>query len=109
MSFRDSSLRGGPGSRKTGYRIDAPAPPSQREHGPEGIVAPPEVVVERCGSMQGDQAEEQESDRLVRLQEHFRELTVPADHRRQVAEEEQVQPVAVRVGVEEPEDRLAQQ
>ena len=58
--------------------------------------------------MKRDQAEEKEADRLVHLQELLRERAVLADQRRQLAEEEQVRPVAMGVGVQEPEDRLGQ-
>jgi len=45
----------------------------------------------------------------VHLQELLHERAVLADQRRQLAEEEQVHPVAVRVGLEEPGDQLGQQ
>src|SRR5277367_5645662 len=44
-----------------------PAPHSLRQHGPEGVVAAPEMVVERRRRMKRNQAEEKEPDRLVRL------------------------------------------
>src|SRR6516165_1339243 len=67
------------------------------------------MVVERRRGKKRNQREEKEPDRLVNLQELLREWAVPADQRRQVAQEEQVHPVPVRVSVEEPEDRLGQQ
>jgi hypothetical protein len=86
-----------------------PAPHSLREHRLERAVAAPEMVVECGRGMQRNNAEEKEPDRLLHLQEPLRERAVPADQRRQVAEEEQVHPIAMRVGVEKPEDRLGRQ
>ena len=59
--------------------------------------------------MKRNQAEEKKSDRHVHLQELLRKWAGRADQGRQLAEEEQVHPVALRVGLEEPEDRLAEQ
>ena len=58
--------------------------------------------------MKRNQAEEKEPDCLVHRQELLRERTVLADQRRQPAEEEQINPVAVGIGLEEPKDRLDQ-
>jgi len=52
--------------------------------------------------MKRNQTEEKEPDRLVHLKELLREWAVPADQRRQVAQKEQIHPVAVRVSVESP-------
>ena len=46
------------------------------------------VVERRCG-MKRNQAEQKKPDRFVHLQELLRERAVPADQRRQLAEEEQ--------------------
>src|SRR3954452_13269101 len=86
-----------------------PAPHSLGQHRLERVVAAPEMVVERRRGMQRNQAEEKEPDRLVHLQELLREQAVLADQRWQLAKEEQVHPLAVGIGLEEPEDRLSQQ
>ena len=83
-----------------------PARHSLRQHGLERVVAAPEMVVERRQGVKRNQAEEKKPDRLVHHQELFGERRVPLDKRRQLAEEEQVCSLAVRIGVEKPEDRL---
>jgi len=85
------------------------APHSLRQHGLERVVAAPEMVVERRRGMKRNQAEEKEPNGLVHRQELLREWAVLANERRQLAVQEQIHPVAVRVGLEEPEDRLGQQ
>ena len=89
--------------------LRVPTSHSLRQHGLERVVATPEMVVEHRRGMKRNQAKEKEPDCLVHLQELPRERAVLADKRRQLAEEEQVHPVALRVGVEEPENRLGQQ
>jgi len=87
----------------------SPAPHPLRQHCLERVVAAPEMVVERRRAMKRNQGEKKEPDRFVHSQELLRECAVLTDQRRQLAKEEQVHPVAVRVGLEEPEDRLDQQ
>src|ERR1700720_3910488 len=80
-----------------------------RQHRLERVVVAPEMVVEGRRGMKRNQTEEKEPNRLVHHQELLRERAVLGDQRRQLAEQEQVHPVAVRIGLEEPEDRLGQQ
>ena len=85
-------------------RILAPQCPWQ--HGVERVVAAPEMVIERRRGVKRNHAEEKESDRLVQRQELFRKRAVPTDQRWQLAEEKQIHPIAVGVGMQEPQDRL---
>src|ERR1700730_15748496 len=59
--------------------------------------------------MKRNQAEEKQPDYHVHRQELLREWAVLADQGRQLAQEEQVHPVAVSIGLEEAQDRLGQQ
>jgi hypothetical protein len=63
-------------------KSSAPALHSLRQHGLEGVVAAPEMVVERRRGVKPNQAEEKEPDHLVHLQELLRERAVLADQRR---------------------------
>ena len=64
------------------------------------------MVVQRGRGVKGYQSEKKEPDHVVHFQELPRERAVLADQGWQLTEEEQVHSVAVRIGVEEPEDRL---
>ena len=79
-----------------------PAPHLFRQHSLERAVAAPEMVVKRGRGMKRNQAQEKEPNRFVHLQELLREWAVLANQRRKLDEEEQVHPVAVGVGLKEP-------
>jgi hypothetical protein len=57
------------------------------------------MVEERGRDMQRDQAEQQEADGLMHRQELPVDRAIATDQRRELAEEEQVHAVAVRVGL----------
>lgn len=77
-----------------------------QQHGPKRVVATPEMVVKRCGGVKRDQAEKEETNCLVCLMKPLRERIVAAAQSRQLHDEAQLHPVAIRIGMEEPEDRL---
>ena len=89
-----------------GMILRDPARHTLRQHGFEGVVAAPEMVIKRRRGMKRNQAEENEPNRLMYRQELLGEQRFPLDQRRQLAEEEHVRPLAVRIGLEKPKDRL---
>jgi len=85
-------------SADIGATLCVPASSSLGQHGPERVVATPEMVVERRCGMKGDYAYQKKSDRRMRLSQLPRKRPVSANQRRQLTEEEQVHPVAVSIG-----------
>jgi len=64
------------------------------------------MVVQRGRGVNGYQAKKKKSHHFVHFQELLRERAILANQGCQLTEEEKVHSVAVRVGVEKPEDRL---